>query len=247
MRTLLVVSLLAACGGSEEAVTVDLPVTTAAGAIPPAMTDLGYQVQLERLRIAVTTVQFTIEGETHTEARIAAPHPGHAGGGEVTGELPGDFVLEWNGQVQPMLGIGSLITGDYHGANFTFRAAAAADNLATGDRLLGHAFAMSGTIAKDGTTRPFLALLDVEPDTAVTGAVFEDVIGEASTATLAIQFLPTDPYELDTPFDGIDFFALPETSGVIEILPGSNAHNILRRVIQTHDHYAVVAQEKALP
>lgn len=232
---------LVGCGGSEEPATVELPVATTTAAIPAATTDLGYAVTVTELRIAISDVQFTIEGEMHTDARsrvaglIALPHPGHSAGGEVTGELPGDFVLRWNGQPQPMLGVGTLIVGDYFGANFAFRAATTTD-VSAADPLLGHTFHIVGTVAKDGTTKPFSAVLDVEPDTAVIGAVFEDSISEQSTETLAIEFLP------GTSFDGIDFFTLSETAGTIEILPGSTTHNILRRAIQTHDQYAVIAQ-----
>lgn len=166
-----------------------------------------------------------------------------ATGGEVTGELPGEFILSWTGQPQPKLGDGTLLVGDYRGANFAFRVAGARDNLAAGDPLLGHAFHVTGTIAMAGTTKPFDAVLDVEPGAQVIGAVFEDTVTEASTETLAIEFFPTDPNELDTPFDGVDFFTLPTTaSGTIEIRPGSAAHNIIRRSIQTHDHYGVLPQ-----
>jgi hypothetical protein len=247
MRNTIMLCTLVGCGGSEEAATVELPVSTYAAGIPAATTDLGYQIQLAEIRIAVSTVQFTIEGEMHSDvahgtAALVKPHPGHNAGGEVTGELPGEFVLTWNGQAQPALGNATLIVGDYRGANFAFRAAGAGDQLAVGDRLLGHAFHVWGTVTKDGTTKPLVAVLDIEPDASVVGAVFEHVVRESSGETLAIQFLPTDPYENDTPFDGVDYFTLPETAGSIEILPGSTAHNIIRRAIQTHDHYAVVAQ-----
>lgn len=248
MNKTLALCLVAACGSSEEAATVDLPVMTDGTALAPATTSDGYTVAVSRIRIAVTTVQFTIEGEMHEDEvapRIGVPpppHPGHYAGGEVTGELPGDFVLEWNGQQQPTLGTGHLIVGDYHGANFTFRAASAADGIAATDPMLGHAFHITGTATKNGVTKPFDALLDVELDTSVVGALFEDKVAEASTETLAIQFLPTDPYENDTPFDGVDFFTLPETAGTLEVRPGSAAHNVIRRAIQTHDHYAVVAK-----
>lgn len=234
---------LAGCGGSE-AVTVELPVATSGAAIPTATTDLGYQIALAQLRIAVSGIELTIEGEIHSDVatRTARPHPGHSAGGEVTGELPGDFVLTWNGQPSPPLGDATLITGTYRGANFAFRNTGADDGLAAGDPLLGHAFHLTGTASKDGTTRPLVIVLDVEPDTAVVGAVFDHVINEASTETLEIDFLPTDPYENDTPFDTVDYFTLPETAGTIEILPGSTAHNIIRRAIQTHDHYAIVAR-----
>jgi hypothetical protein len=248
MSKLVTLVALVGCSGSEEAATVVLPVATSASALAPATTDLGYTVQVSEIRIAVSTVQFTIEGETHTDTAKQAssvlppPHPGHSAGGEVTGELPGDFVLVWNGATQPLLGNGTLIVGDYHGANFAFRAADARDSLPAGDPLIGHTFHVVGSIGKGGTTKPFTAVLDVEPDSEVIGAPFEDVVTEASTETLALEFYPTDPFEGDTPFDGVDFFQLPEAAGAIAIAPGSTAHNISRRAIQTHDHYAVVAQ-----
>ena len=233
------------CGASQEAATVRLPVTTVAAAIPAAITDLGYSVELEQLRIAVVGIQFTIEGEMH--ASVAPPgtslHPGHSAGGEVTGELPGSYILTWNGAPQPVLGEGTLIVGAYRGANFAFRGADARDELDAADPLLGHTFHLTGQVTQGATTKPFDAVLDVEPDAAVIGAVFEDVITETSTETLAIGFQPIDPAEQDTAFDGVDFFALPEApDGGIEIRPGSPAHNIIRRAIQTHDHYSVIAQ-----
>ena len=253
MRTTFLIALCAiGCGTTEEAAMVQLPVTTAGAPVQPATTDLGYRVQIDRMRIAVNAIQFTIEGEAHaasakaTEAAvIAAPHPGHAAGGEVTGELPGDFILTWTGQAQPqpVLGEATLLAGDYFGANFAFRAAGSGDGLPAGDPLAGHAFHITGTVAKEGTSRPFDAVLDVEPDTRVFGAVFERTITEASAETLAIAFFATDPNEQDTAFDGVDFFTLPMTpAGTLEIRPGSTAHNIIRRAIQTHDHYGVLPQ-----
>lgn len=248
MQRVFIIVALVGCTGSEEAATVVLPVTTSGAAMAPAATDLGYQVQVTQMRVAVSTVQFTIEGEMHSGAALTGtarvvppPHPGHSAGGEVTGELPGSFVLVWNGQTESPLGDATLIVGDYHGANFAFRAADAADGLPQGDPLLGHTFHLVGTATQGGTTKPFDAVLDVEVDAAIVGAVFEDVITEMSTETLALEFYPTDPYEQDTVFDGIDFFQLPETAGTLEITPGSAAHNIIRRAMQTHDHYAVIA------
>src|SRR5690606_38716624 len=144
-----------------------------------ATTDLGYTIELTRLRIAVSSIEFTTEGETHQDVARAVPgvppppHPGHSAGGEVTGELPGDYGLEWNGQANPPLGMGTLIVGEYHGANLTFRAAGDADGLAPDDRLLGHTFHLEGTVSRDGTTKPLVAVLDVEPDSILIGAVFD--------------------------------------------------------------------------
>ena len=230
-RFLLLVA--AGCGTTEQAETVELPVTTAASPIAAASTDLGYEVRVDSMRVAVTGIQFTIEGEQH-EGSLVAPHPGHSSGGEVTGELAGNFVLAWTGQAQPTLGMATLIAGDYHGANFSIRAADASD-VAAGDPLLGHAFHLTGTISRAGTTRPFDATLDVEPDTNVIGLPFEATITGRSTETLAIDFAALDA------FDGIDFFAESAT-GSIAIRPGSTPHNLIRRAIQTHDHYGVTAR-----
>lgn len=227
--------LVTACGGTEGAPTVELPVETGSALPGHAETDLGYAVQLARTRVAVTGIQFTIAGEQH-----AYWHPGHSGGGEVTGELPGDFVLEWAGQAR-VLGTASLIVGDYRGANFALRAATAAD-VSSDDPLLGHTFHLVGTVAKGSESRALDIVLDVEPDTYVIGAPFDARIEETTTTPLALIFLPTDPNEGDTPFDTIDFFALPQSGNVIQIRPGSEPHNLVRRAIQTHDHFGVVTR-----
>ncbi len=229
------------CTDTTDAVRVMLPVGTTAAAPAAATTDLGYDVTVTSIAIGVTGIQFTIEGEMHED--VTAPpgtvlHPGHSAGGEVTGELQGNHVLRWTGGAQPAIGTGTLIVGSYQGANFTFRPTDSNDDLPANDPLFGHALHVTGTATKDGMTRPFDAVLDVERDTTVIGAPFVADISETSTPTLAFTFNPVDPEENDTAFDGIDFFTLAAT-GPIEIRPGSAAHNILRRVITTHDHYAV--------
>jgi hypothetical protein len=157
---------------------------------------------LTSVRAAIADVQFTIEGEQHAAARIAPPHPGHSAGGEVTGELPGRFILRWDAAAPTTLGLATLIVGDYQGANFGFRAADQSDGLAADDPLVGHALHVTGTVERDGATTGFDAVLDVEVDTAMIGAPFAAVITETATAPLAIAFSPTDPTEGDTAFDG---------------------------------------------
>lgn len=234
------------CTDGEEAARVELLVTTDAMPFAAVTTDLGYAVTVTQMEVAVTAIQFTIEGEMHDTAaastsHLIAPHPGHSAGGEVTGELLGDHVLTWSGDPHDPLGTATLIAGDYRGANFTFRTATAADAALSPD-LVGHAIRVAGTVARAGETYALDAVFDVEPDTAVIGAVFDDVIAEGSAQTLAIGFHPDDPYEDDTAFDGVDFFTLPRAGDTIEIRPGSEAHNILRRTLQTHDHYSVTAR-----
>jgi hypothetical protein len=232
--------LVAACGESTETPTVLLPVATASAPLPAATTDLGYDIVVTSLRAAVADLEMTIEGEMHDDVEGAIFHPGHSAGGDVTGELPGDHLLVWDGATHA-LGEATLTVGDYHGANWTWRAAGE-DELDAGDPLIGHTFHVVGVASRDGTDHAFDAVLDLEPGTDLIGAVFELEVTEASTETLDVQMLPTDPEEGDTAFDGVDFAALPVTDDVILIRPGEEAHNILRRPIQTHDHYAITTE-----
>ena len=87
MRTALLLYMLAGCT-SEEAITVELPVTTSADAIPAAVTDLGYSIELAQIRIAVSTVQFTIEGEMHAA-------DGRTFRQRISWQKQGEAVREW--------------------------------------------------------------------------------------------------------------------------------------------------------
>jgi hypothetical protein len=241
MKRIAILLSLAACSG-KEAVEVELPVVVSAERIEPATNDLGWTVTVSALRAAVHDIQFTIEGEEH-EADIAArrlgpvPHPGHAAGGDVTGELPGDFVLDWMDD-GAALGTGVLLTGDYHGANFTFRRAGEADGLDEGDPLLGHTFHVVGRAEKDGDAIDFDLVLDVEDDTELIGAPFDLEVTESTTSAIGLEIATIDPFEDDTLFDGLDCAALDDDGdGAIEIRPGDEAHNRLRRLFQAHDYY----------
>jgi len=264
-RTLLIIVLLAAaCGGGAEAPEVRLPVATR-GAVAAATSDLGYTVTVSRLRVAVQDLQLTVAGgdsrvlcamsgraavcgraagEMHkvgvVEQGLVAPHPGHNAGGEVTGELPGRFVLEWDGQ-ERAVGTATLLVGDYNGANVGFRRADAGDGLAADDPLIGHTFHVVGTAARGGAVTRFDAALDIEPGTELVGAVFDHDVVETSTETLYLGFVPTDPFEGDTAFDGVDFAALPAGADGVTIRPAEVAHNLMRRTLQVHDHYAIEA------
>lgn len=232
---------LAACGGGDEAVRVELPVATSGAPLAATTTDLGYAVTIDRMRIAVADLEFTVAGEMHQVTKTLRPHPGHNAGGEVTGELPGHFVLTWDGASHPV-GTATLLVGDYNGANFAFRAADAGDGLAADDPLLGHTFHLTGTAVKGEATVGFDAALDIEAGTSLVGAVFDHVVTAASSETLSLVFLPTDPVLGHSAFEGIEFTGLAVSEGVAFIRPGATDHNILRRTIQIHDHYAVQAR-----
>jgi hypothetical protein len=235
----------AACDGGE-APTVDLAVETMDGALPATTNDLGWTISVSRYRAAISDIQFTIEGEMHDDKPVAGnvvlDHPGHSAGGDVTGELAGDFIVDLDGTSHE-LGIGTLIVGDYRGANLTFRAATDADDLPAGDPLIGHYFHVAGTSTKDAMSVAFDAVLDLDEPTLLAGAIFESTITESSTVRLALSFLPEDPSEHDSVFDGLDFSTLPaDGAGTRMIRPGTTEHNILRRSVQVHDHYAVYAR-----
>jgi len=214
----------------------------------------GYVVTLSELRVAIQDIQFTIEGETHAGLlerlhRMALPqalaHPGHYAGGEVTGELRGTFLLDFFAQSDTPLGTGTLLEGEYHGANFTFRRATTADGLAANDPLLGHTAVMRGTALRDGKTFHFQAVLDIDEGTQMVGAPFTLRVQRETNVVLRLEILAVDPStEQDSLLDGIDFAALDtDGDGNVSIQPGDAAHNIARRTLQVHDHWWVNVQQ----
>ena len=245
-----VLAALAACGQGSEATSMELPVVAAADLVEPVTTDLGYTVTVERLRVAIGDVQFTTEGEEHptslaSRARTwlvgtAHAHPGHAGGGEVLGELPGDHLIEWTDDGS-VLGTGTLLTGDYTGASFLFRTAAEADGLEPGDPLIGHSIHLVGSAERDGERWSLEMVFDIDEGTALVGAPFDYTLSGTEAPTVALGLATIDPFEGDTIFDGVDLAAL-DGDGAIDITPGSEAHNVLRRAFTRHDHYLVEAR-----
>ena len=257
MRTLLVsltlsaVLALSACGESKPAVRVSLPVEVDGSGVVPSTSELGWTVTLSACRLAARDFQFTIGGETHGSTVHLLPrllgllepeayaHPGHYAGGEVTGELAGDRILDFLGGSGTPLGQATLLTGKYHGMNFFLRRATAGE-LAAGDPLVGHTAHYEGTATREGTTITFRALVDLDEGTQIVGLPNEVDVTETTRVTFEVQTVTIDPYEKDTLFQKLDFAALDEDrDGHVEILPGQPAHNVLRRAVATHDHYFV--------
>ena len=232
----------------DEPVQVTLPVA-ASGARLEAVTNAeGWTVTVSEFRLAAADFEFTIEGETHASAapsqwqqivgiRSAWAHPGHYAGGEVTGELLGNFIWNLSDELQP-LGDATLLTEDYNGANLHYRLADDTDGLDAEDPLLGHTAYIEGEAEKDDVTVAFTAIIDVEEDTEMVGAPFELSVSEETAGTIVWQVLTLDPSEGDTMFDGLDFDALDEDGdGVVEIVPDSDAHNVFMKTLIRHDHY----------
>lgn len=245
---LLLATLAPACSGGTEAPIVELPVEIASEGLSRVTSDTGHDIEIDRFRVALRDIQFTIGGEVESASKAgdqAYKHPGHAQAGEVTGELPGDFVVDWTDDGAE-LGVASLIAGDYDAVNFTFRRADASDGLAADDPLLGHTFHIEGTADDGSGPVRFQAVLDVNDDTQMTGAPFDASITESGSAggegAVRLQVLLDDPFEDDTLFDGIDFTTLTLVDdgaggARVVIAPDQTEHNILRRAAQTHDHY----------
>ncbi|MBI5482718.1 MAG: hypothetical protein HY906_27940 [Deltaproteobacteria bacterium] len=242
--------LAAVCSSDHEPATLPLPVVARGGGLSAFVTAEGYTVELAELRVALGDLQFTVGGETHAGllrdarralVREAFAHPGHYAGGEVTGQLAGAFIIDAFAPGEVALGTATLLEGDYHGANFTFRAASTEDGLAADDPLLGHTALMAGTASRAGAAYTFHAVLDIDAGTQMVGAPFTLALRAGAGATLALAVLAVDPStEGDSLLDGVDFAALdPDGNHVVEILPGDAAHNIIRRTLQVHDHWWV--------
>jgi hypothetical protein len=244
-----------ACSDAQEAERVALPVVVDNSGMTPVQTDLGYFVTLSEARLVVDDLQFTIAGEAHTASvwqrlgELVVPtahaHPGHYQGGDVTGELPGHFILDLvAGNLAP-LGMAELIVGDYHASNFTFGRAAAADGLAEGDPLIGHTAHLLGLASRDGENHSFRVEIDAPDGRQLVGAPFDVAIDRQSQLTLGFELMTLDPLEGDTLFDGIDFGALPLSDGSVALTATSgdgaiaDAYDNLRRTLLTHDHFKI--------
>jgi hypothetical protein len=213
----------------------------------PVENDLGWTVQIDTFEAAIADLEFTTDGEQHGSGSSLASlfispayaHPGHHAGGQVIGEMPGHFVVDWaNGHAQ--LDSASLLPGTYTGANFRFATATASD-VSSDNALVGHSVHIAGVARLDNAEIAFDALIDQDTDRRVIGAPFEVQVMEGTEATLALRAHPLDPAEEDTLFDGIDFGTLDtDADGHVTLEADTAAYNRLKRALQVHDHYSVV-------
>jgi hypothetical protein len=248
---------LTGCSESQEAKQVELPVVTDGEGLMPVTTDLGYEVELVSARLAADNLQFTIAGEAHTSfwrqvsdalVPVAHAHPGHYQGGEVTGELPGHFILRFARGEAQAVGTATLLIGTYHAVNLTLAHASASDVEEEGDPLLGHSAVLTGSATKDGVTIDFEVLIDSPAARDLVGIPFDAEITELGKPTLALRLSTRDELEDDTLFDSLDFAALDrDADGRVLIEPTAAdaadiaAYNTIRRVFQTHDHFSLHA------
>lgn len=235
--------------GGAEPELVSLPVVWNSEGVEVCENDRGWVVQLKTLRLAVRDLEFTIKGETHAGlpdrvseffVRNAHAHPGHNSGGDVTGELSGNFLLDLSSAADTRLGHAELLVGEYKGMNLHFRRTDADDGLNIDDPLSGHTAFFAGTATKGVDSVEFSAILDVAEGTRMVGGSFERVVEKETSATLALQVLTVDPFQNDTLFKGLDFASLDDDKdGFVAISPGDAAHNILMKTLIRHEHYRV--------
>lgn len=253
-RTVAVAALafgLAGCDfDSNLAPRVELDVIVDASGVVDHETDLGYEVQLTRCRVAVDSVELTTEGQMHASLShraleglhdllvpTAYAHPGHAAGGEVVGELPGRFVFDWRND-GAVLGTATMLVAEYSGANFGLTRAQATDGLEPDDPIIGHTFDIAGQATLDGITVTFEVQLDQDEDRQIIGIPLDLSVDEDSDESIGLSLAVVDPIESDTIFDGVDFHALDDDGdGHVVLTSESEAYNRLRRNLQAHDHY----------
>jgi hypothetical protein len=251
---------LSACSGAEEARRVELRVVTDGKGFEAAMTDLGYEVELTSARMVADDLQFTIAGEAHASVLrrfsdwlvpVAHAHPGHFQGGEITGELPGHFVLRFELGEPHVLGAATLLVGTYKAVNLTL-AAASTEDVQESDPMLEHNAHLSGTATNQAGAWTFAVVLDCPVGRQLVGIPFEEKVTEATDSALALRFSPRDKLENDTLFDGVDFAALDtnadghviiDAATAAEDEEAGKAYNLIHRAFQSHDHFLVQPED----
>lgn len=269
--------VLVGCAPSE-APRVELPVVVDGSGLSvdasDRVTDLGWTIELEQARLALADLRFTTSGEIHMEQRPSAgaqllgvisdawlpsahAHPGHFQGGEVIGELPGTFVMDFASEDGRELGLATMIVGEYTAVDFRL-ARAGSDEVEESDPLFGHTALLSGTATgPEDVVISFTVVIDSPLDRELVGAPFEVSVAEDSSFEIGLRMLGIDPIEGDHLFDGIDFALLDELDGatdgaVLLVDPEANsevgpelsdAYYQIRREFQTHDLFDAIERE----
>lgn len=249
---LLVLGLMS-CSEPSEAPRVVLPLYVDGAGIIKVQNDMGYDIEVTSARAAINDVVFTVSGEVHQASMLSKvydvfvpsvhAHPGHYEGGEVTGEMRGQFVFDWLTPPAEPLGDATLIAAKYTAANFTF-GRGDADVLGADDPLVDHTALISGTATRGDRKIEFTFVLDSPMDRKLVGVPFEANIKEGAKGVLTLQLNLKDAQEGDTLFDGIDFELFDmDGDGKVRVAPDNEesvyAYNLFRRAFQTHDHFSV--------
>ncbi len=248
----LVTALGASCSLASEPPQLEATIVTSSAQLEPVTTNLGYEVELYSLRIAIRDIEFMRGGEEHAHeprfrlrdlfVKTAHAHPGHGVGGEVVGELSGDRIAHWTGD-DVVLGDALLLAGEYDGANFSFREAGEDDALDPDDPLAGHTAHLKGTATRDGESIEFEAAIAIDDlDEPLLGVAFQAELFDEGAHTIAFEMLATDFFGR-TFFDGVDFESLAGDGDEVVIAPGEPAHDRVRDRLRSHDYYEMRLRE----
>ncbi|OQC41226.1 MAG: hypothetical protein BWX66_00794 [Deltaproteobacteria bacterium ADurb.Bin058] len=237
------------CGPEgHEPAAVEMPVY-AHLAQTSCVNDKGWEVSIEKFWIAFQDLEFTAKGEFHEESGESAlvaikswliptakAHPGHAAGGDVTGSLSGEFLVDLVSS--PMLGTATLLEGDYHGVNFKFRRAKA-DDFEEDDVMIDRMAVIVGTAKKDDVEHQFEIRIDpLEAGSEMNGGVFNLKVVEGQDNNLYLTMFLNNPFVGDegqrTFFDGVDFAKL--TDGILDTRIAGPAFS---KRLAVHDYWKI--------
>lgn len=259
---------LAGCGESEQSEHVEAELAIDSSALESVTTDLGYEVEVSVVRVAVRDFAFQappegaatsfLERASEYLIPVAHAHPGHSEGGQTTGELPGRFVVDFSdGDAE--IGAADLLVGRYESVEFVFDRATE-DAVSASDPLLGHTFQVEGTATKGDFSLDFRFLVDAPVGRLLEDALAEFEIESGEEPTLAFRFAMREPYADATLFDSVDFGALEVAAdagmaGAGGAAPslvvidaessddaGVTAYQHLLRALGTHHFYSVEKQ-----
>lgn len=212
--------LLFACSESEEAPTVARDVQVDGSGVEVVTTDLGYAVTLSRARTTSDGLAFVRQqvlarrGPFDWLVGTAHAHPGHDGAGEVIGELPGQFAIDWLADDGRLLGTATVLSGGFDSARLT---------------LVG-AVELVGIASKEGEDFEFAVTIGFDEPTLVEGIPPIDAAGSQPIHRLKLTV--REPFEGASLFDGIDFRQA-------DLTPGGADYNRLLRAVRSHDHYLI--------
>jgi hypothetical protein len=252
MRRIFLLGAVLACG-SREAPLVELDVVADSSGLSAQTTNLGYRVELEEAELMIEDLQFSVGGEASARGPLqpvwdvlvpsAHAHPGHEVGGEVTGELPGRFVVRFApGNSEPArLGVASLIVSKYTNASFVLSRASSDDGFEVLDPLFGHTAVLRGKVAVEAGSLEFELRLD--STSPLNGAPFEADVRATTRAAVALRLLAIDSRGVSL-FDDIDFESSSRTHGARAVIDSASAGELDRqayasalRLLETHDYF----------
>lgn len=243
------------CGLASEPPEVAVPVHASASSLDSFTTDLGYEVEIDTLRVAAEGVYFTVGGDEHEAAdersaaraggdggdRDPAYHPGHAVGGEVMGELREPFVLDAGAGGE--LGEAAMIAEDYDGADLVFRnGGPEVAGIEESGPLDGYGAEIEGRAEREGESWTFDARVDLS-EAEVAGIPVDVTVSEEEPSPIELELAPQR--EGATLLDGVALAGAEEgADGGVEIRPGSGYHDRLAGNLSRHELYFVASSEE---